>query len=283
MPQSFVFPRSSPELWFPMPFDPAKATAGSFNYRGIGRLRDDATIASARADLAHVLPGLLDEFPGGIPRAMWDQAHVRPIVTPLLESIVGDVSALLWILLGSVGIVLLIACANVANLFLVRGEARQLELAVRGALGSGIAGIVAQCLSESLVLAAAGGVIGVLFAIVGVSWAAGWADKLNVPRLEQVSIDGASADIRDRGVRGEHATGESDSAAARSSRADCDRAARIRTRLDSGCRSPAHAEAHSSWHRWRSHSCSSLARGCSGAALRDSGTSSPDSMAATSP
>jgi putative ABC transport system permease protein len=190
MPQSFVFPRSAPELWFPMALDPATATAGSFNNRGIGRLRGGATVASASADLAHILPGLLDEFPGGIPRAMWEQAHVRPHVTPLLESIVGDVSTLLWILLGSVGLVLLIACANVANLFLVRGEARQLELAVRGALGSGIAGIVAQCLSESVVLAAAGGVIGVLFALAGVSWAAGWADKMSVPRLEQVSIDG---------------------------------------------------------------------------------------------
>jgi putative ABC transport system permease protein len=190
MPESFVFPRSTPQLWFPLPLNPAKATAASFNYRGVGRLRDDATVASASADLSRVLPGLLDEFPGGIPPAMWAQAHVRPVVTPLLESIVGDVSTLLWILLGSVGLVLLIACANVANLFLVRGEARQLELAVRGALGSGIAGIVAQCLSESLVLAAAGGVIGVLFAMAGISWAAGWADKLNVPRLEQVSIDG---------------------------------------------------------------------------------------------
>ena len=121
---------------------------------------------------------------------MWEQAHVRPVVTPLLSSIVGDVSTLLWILLGSVGLVLLIACANVANLFLVRGEARQLELAVRGALGSGIAGIVAQCLSEALVLAATGGLIGVLLAVVGVSWAGGWADDMGVPRLEQVSIDG---------------------------------------------------------------------------------------------
>ena len=190
MPQGFVFPRSAPELWTPMPFDPAHAQVASFNYRGIGRLRDDATIASARADLAHVLPGLLDEFPGDIPRAMWDKANIRPLVTPLLDSIVGDVSSLLWILLGSVGLVLLIACANVANLFLVRGEARQLELAVRGALGSGVAGIVAQCLSESLVLAVAGGVIGVLFAFLGVSWATGWADKMDVPRLEQVSIDG---------------------------------------------------------------------------------------------
>jgi predicted permease len=190
MPASFVFPRSAPELWFALPLDPRNAAPASFNYRAIARLRNDATIASARADLSRVLPGLLDEFPGGIPRAMWDQAQVRPVVTPLLQSIVGDVSALLWILLGSVGLVLLIACANVANLFLVRGEARQLELAVRGALGSGVAGIVAQCLSESLVLAAAGGVIGVLFAFVGVKWAAGWANEMSVPRLEQLSIDG---------------------------------------------------------------------------------------------
>jgi putative ABC transport system permease protein len=190
MPEGFVFPRSAPELWFPLQLDPSKANAGSFNYRALARLRGDATRASARADLARVLPGLLDEFPSQIPRAMWEQAHVRPVVTPLLESIVGDVSALLWILLGSVGLVLLIACANVANLFLVRGEARQLELAVRGALGSGIAGIVAQCLSEALVLAATGGLIGVLLAVVGVSWAGGWADDMGVPRLEQVSIDG---------------------------------------------------------------------------------------------
>jgi putative ABC transport system permease protein len=190
MPESFVFPRSAPELWFPIPIDPAKATAGSFNYRSVARLRNDATIASARADLARVLPGLIDEFPSGIPPAMWQRAHVTPVVTPLLDSIVGDVSRLLWILLGSVGLVLLIACANVANLFLVRGEARQLELAVRGALGSGVAGIVAQCLSESVVLAAAGGVAGVLLAAAGVSLARGWADDVSVPRLEQVSVDG---------------------------------------------------------------------------------------------
>lgn len=190
MPKTFVFPRSAPELWFPIPIDPAKATAASFNYRSVARLRSGATIASARADLEHVLPRLLDEFPSGIPPAMWAQAHVRPVVTPLRDSIVGDVSRPLWILLGSVALVFLIACANVANLFLVRGEARQLELAVRGALGSGVTGIVAQCLSESFVLAAAGGAVGVLFAIVGVSWAIGLADDINVPRLDQVSVDG---------------------------------------------------------------------------------------------
>ena len=191
MPKTFVFPRSAPELWFPIPLDPAKATVASFNYRGVGRLRSGATVASARADLEHTLPRLLDEYPSSdIPPAMWEKAQVRPVVTPLRDSIVGDVSRLLWILLGSVALVLLIACANVANLFLVRGEARQLELAVRGALGSGVAGIIAQCLSESLVLAAAGGVVGVLFALVGVRWATGLASEINVPRLEQVSVDG---------------------------------------------------------------------------------------------
>jgi putative ABC transport system permease protein len=190
MPETFVFPRSAPELWFPIPLNPATANAGSFNYRSVARLRDDATPASARADLARVLPSLLEEFPSGIPPAMWQQAQLRPVVTPLLDSIVGDVSRLLWILLGSVGLVLLIACANVANLFLVRGEARQLELAVRGALGSGVAGIVAQCLSESFVLAAAGGATGVLLAAVGVSLARGWSDEVSVPRLDQVSVDG---------------------------------------------------------------------------------------------
>lgn len=190
MPKTFVFPRSAPELWFPIPLDLATATAASFNYRGVARLRGGATIASARADLEHVLPRLLDEFPSGIPPEMWAKAHVRPVVTPLRDSIVGDVSRLLWILLGSVSLVLLIACANVANLFLVRGEARQLELAVRGALGSGVAGIVAQCLSESLVLASAGGAVGVLFAMAGVRWATGLAGDFNVPRLDQVSIDG---------------------------------------------------------------------------------------------
>ncbi len=191
MPRTFVFPRSTPELWFPIPLDPSRAIVGNFNLRGIARLSPGATTERARADLERVLPGILDEFPSGIPPAMWEQAHMRPVVTPLLDSIVGDVSQLLWVLFGSVGLVLLIACANVANLLLVRGEARQLELAVRGALGSGVAGIVAQCLSESFVLAAAGGAIGILLTLTGVAWATGLADTISVPRLRDVSVDGS--------------------------------------------------------------------------------------------
>jgi predicted permease len=190
MPRGFAYPSPEAELWIPEPFDPSHAQAGSFNYRGIARVRDGMTFDGARADLERVLPRLLDEFPSGIPPAMWAQAHLRPVVTPLRDSIVGDVSRLLWILLGSVALVLAIACANVANLFLVRGEGRQLELAVRSALGSGLTGIIAQCLSESLVLAALGGVLGVALALLGVRLTTGFGGDLGVPRLAEVGVDG---------------------------------------------------------------------------------------------
>jgi putative ABC transport system permease protein len=190
MPSGFSYPSPSTQLWMPLPLDHATANAGSFNYRGIGRLKSGVTASAARADLDRVLPHLLDEFPSGIPPAMWAQAHVRPIVIPLRDAIVGDVSRLLWILLGSVSLVLVIACANVANLFLVRGESRQLELAVRSALGSGLAGIIAQALSESLVLAAAGGLFGVLLALLGVKLATTFGTGLGVPRLQEVSVEG---------------------------------------------------------------------------------------------
>jgi len=190
MPRSFAYPSPSVQLWIPIAFDPPHAQAGSFNYLGIGRLRGGVTIDAARADLARVLPHLLDEFPSGIPPAMWRQAHVAPIVTSLRDRLVGDVSRMLWILLASVSLVLIIACANVANLFLVRGESRQLELAVRGALGSGVAGIVAQSLSEAALLSGAGGVIGVLLALLGVRLAAVAGGTLGLPRLNELSIDG---------------------------------------------------------------------------------------------
>ena len=189
MPRGFEYPHPATALWIPVNFDPAHANAGSFNYDGVGRLRAGVTVQSAQADLAHWLPHLLEEFPSGIPPEMWKQAHVQAQVQSLRDSKVGDVSRLLWILLASVSIVLLIACANVANLFLVRGESRQLELAVRGALGSGLAGILAQSLSESALLSGVGGVFGVLLAAMSVKLATSVGGALGLPRLNEVSID----------------------------------------------------------------------------------------------
>ncbi|MFI5230799.1 MAG: ABC transporter permease, partial [Gemmatimonadales bacterium] len=190
MPRSFAYPSPSVQLWLPFALDPAHAQAGSFNYTGIGRLENGMTIDGARADLATILPHILDEFPSGIPPEMWKHAHVTPVVHSLRDSLVGDVARLLWILLAAVAIVLVIACANVANLFLVRGESRQLELAVRGALGSGLAGILAQSLSESALLSASGGVIGLLLAGAGVKLAARVGGALGLPRVDEVTVDG---------------------------------------------------------------------------------------------
>jgi predicted permease len=190
MPDSFRFIKSAPELWYPIALDRKSATVGSFNYRSVARLRDGETIAAARADLVRILPNMIDEFPSGIPRAMWAQAHIQPVLVPLHEYVVGDTARLLWILLASAALVLVIACANVASLFLVRGDARQLELAIRGALGSGLAGMVGSAISESFVLAAAGGLLGVAIATVAVRTATVLGATLGMPRLDQVMIDG---------------------------------------------------------------------------------------------
>ncbi|HEY4216807.1 MAG TPA: ABC transporter permease [Gemmatimonadaceae bacterium] len=190
MPRGFAYPSPTVQIFVPLQFDPPHAQAGSFNYLGIGRLRDGVSLDAAQADLAGVLPHLLDEFPSGIPPAMWKQAHVEPVLLSLHDSIVGSAAKMLWILLASVALVLVIACANVANLFLVRGESRQLELAVRGALGSGIAGILAQSLSESVLLSVTGGVIGIALAALGVKVAASVGGALGLPRLDEVTIDG---------------------------------------------------------------------------------------------
>ena len=190
MPASFVFIRSAPEVWTPAQLDPATATVTSFNYPSIARLRPGQTPLAARADLVRILPHILEEFPSDIPPAMWAGAHLEPVVTPLRDYLVGDVSRLLWILLGSVSLVLVIACANVASLFLVRGESRQHELAVRGALGSGTAGMMTQPLSESILLALAGGSLGVLLAEAGVRVTRAWGGSLGLPRLDELSVDG---------------------------------------------------------------------------------------------
>jgi putative ABC transport system permease protein len=190
MPASFKFIKTAPALWLPASFDVKTASATSFNYTNIARKRVGVTDRDARVDLERILPHILEEFPSDVPPAMWARAHLQPQVRSLRDYVVGDAPLLLWILLGSVGVVLLIASANVASLFLVRGESRQIELAVRGALGSGPAGMMAQLLSEALLLVAAGGLVGVTLAAAGVKSAAAIGATVGLPRLDQVVVDG---------------------------------------------------------------------------------------------
>jgi predicted permease len=190
MPESFHYPTAATELWYPLRLDPAHAQPVSFNYQAVGRLRPGVTPAAAAAELSRFLPRLLDEFPTEIPREMFAQAHLEPVVKPLRDAVVGDVGRLLWILLGAVGLLLVVACANVASLFLVRAEGAQRDVAIRVALGAGRGVVVAQYLTEALLLAAAGGALGVLLAQGAVRALRASREGADLPRLAEVGVDG---------------------------------------------------------------------------------------------
>src|SRR5690242_1480625 len=138
LPRTFRFGNPQPSLLMPLQFNRNKVVLGNFSYRGIGRLKPGATLAQANADVARMIPIWLRSFPAppGFNAKMFEDARLGPNVRPYMQDVVGDIGGVLWVLMGTIGVVLLIACANVANLLLVRAEARQTELAVRSALGA---------------------------------------------------------------------------------------------------------------------------------------------------
>ncbi|HEX8276368.1 MAG TPA: ABC transporter permease [Longimicrobiaceae bacterium] len=184
MPPSFAYPAPQVELWLPLALDPANTRPATLNLVGIGRLRDGVSAGAARADLARVLT-----HPGGSAAAAGQEAHVAPRVQSLRDSIVGPPSRLLWFVFGSVLVVLVVACTNVAGLLLVRAERAQTELATRVALGSGFPGLVALVASESLLLSTLGGAAGALLAAASMSAVQRAGAALSLPRLEGVGID----------------------------------------------------------------------------------------------
>ncbi len=190
LPTTFKFLRESPSLLMPLQLDRSKTFIGSFNYSGIGRLKPGITIAEADADIARMIPLILDRFPlpPGFSRQMFNDVRLAPYTRPLSQDVIGDIGSMLWILLGTVGVVLLIACANVANLFLVRTEGRQQELAVRVALGASRGRIAARLLGESLVLGAAGSALGLVLAQAGIALLVKLAPT-GLPRLDEIAID----------------------------------------------------------------------------------------------
>src|SRR4029077_2713090 len=126
-------------------------------------------------------------FPG-FSRKMFDEAKLSPNLRLLKDDVVGDVGSVLWVLMGTIGIVLLIACANVANLLLVRAEGRQQELPVRAALGASRGRIAYELLSESVALGLMGGVAGLAVAFGAVRLLIALAPG-NLPRIENIGID----------------------------------------------------------------------------------------------
>ncbi|MFL6203289.1 MAG: ABC transporter permease, partial [Thermoanaerobaculia bacterium] len=189
MPPRFAYPARQVELWLPLALDPARTRPATLNLIGIGRLQRGVSSAAARADLARVLTHPGESFQGDASAATWQGTHIAPHVQSLRDSIVGPPSQLLWFVFGSVLLVLLVACTNVAGLLLVRAERAQLELAVRAALGSGFMEILALTLSESVLLSGLGGGAGVLLAAASMRMVRSAGTALSLPRLEDVGVD----------------------------------------------------------------------------------------------
>ncbi len=189
LPRSFAFPLAETDIWIPMQIDPAHVNEANFNYNAIARLKAGQTIASASADVERMLALLPDVYPGPMTAGVLKSAQFHAMARPMRDDVVGDIARVLWILLGTVAVVLLIACANVANLFLVRAESRQKELAVRTALGAGRWEVLRHFLSESLILALFGGALGVAMATIGVKILK-TTDAAKIPRLNEIAVDG---------------------------------------------------------------------------------------------
>lgn len=186
MSAGFQFGSSKAQFWIPLHLDPRAIGAywGGGFMPVIGRLRAGATLGQARAELSSYIPRMRKMFPWRMPDALWASVTV----IPLQQSLVGGVSEKLLILLGATGLILLIACVNVANLLLARAATRQREMAMRSALGAGRWRICRQLLTESLTMAMGGGALGVLFAVGGIS-ALKAILPADTPRLETVTID----------------------------------------------------------------------------------------------
>jgi putative ABC transport system permease protein len=191
LPARFRFPEPDTELWLPLRLDPAKTETSTFEHQAIARLRDGVSIDEAAADLQALLERLPDEFPGRLTRQSIGATHMRVSVRPLAAVVVGDVGRVLWVVLGAAGFVLAIACANVANLFLVHAEGRSNAIALKRALGATRADILVDFLSESLLVSALAGVLGALAAGASVGALRALGGVVDIPRLSELSLDGA--------------------------------------------------------------------------------------------
>ena len=180
MPEDFDFPPST-AAWISSELSPERPNRTAHNWRGLGRVRDGITVAQARANLSEIARRIRQQY--GKEVDLNDAA-----VVSLADAVVGDVRTALLTLLAAVGLLLLVACANVAGLVLARTSARRKELAVRAALGAGRGRLIQQFLAESFLLSFAGGVLGILLAI--------WAVRVlpailpaDLPRQQGITIN----------------------------------------------------------------------------------------------
>jgi predicted permease len=191
MPPDFRFLNMTPppDIILPVRLDPASQNHGFFYWQMLARLKPGVTLGAARADLERMRPIWLDAWPAffSMTAAYIANLGIVPVIHPLRNDLVGGVASMLWVLMGAIVAVLLIACANVANLMLVRADARRSEFAVRSALGAVPSRIARELLGESFVLGAAGSVMGLVLAYAGLRVLVAVAPS-NLPRLHEIAI-----------------------------------------------------------------------------------------------
>ncbi|MCY4122937.1 MAG: ABC transporter permease [Acidobacteria bacterium] len=190
MPPGFSFSQQEIDLWRPLRLDRENVQLGAFGINGVARIADGSTLGQVRAELEAMISNLVEIFPDEGAAPILANAGFRPLVDPAREVAVGDIEATLWILLGAVGFLLLIACANVANLFLVRSEARHGEVVIRAALGESRGRLAGSVLFESLGLGVAGGLLALPLALLAVRLLVRFGPR-ELPRLDEISIDAA--------------------------------------------------------------------------------------------
>ncbi len=190
MPRGFRMVDQDFDLLIPMAVDRLHQKLAPFGYDGIARLKPDASLAQANADIARLISVWMDSWsngPGTNPH-YYDIWRITPNFLSLKQQVIGNISSVLWVVMSTVGIVLLIACSNIANLLLVRAESRQLELSIRTALGAGRGRIARQLLLESVVISLIGGTLAVGVAYGGLQLLA-VAGPADLPRLSEISLD----------------------------------------------------------------------------------------------
>jgi predicted permease len=193
MPRQFKIVSHDFDLLVPLGLDPVQERLAGFSYRGIARLRPGVDIPRANSDVARLINLWMDSWtngPGSDPH-WYLNWKITPALVPLKDTVVGSIQTVLWVVMGTIGVVMLIACTNVANLLLVRADARQQELAVRSALGAGRWRIARELLMESVTLGLLGGAAGVAVAFGGLHLLTALGPE-ELPRLSEISLDGWS-------------------------------------------------------------------------------------------
>ena len=190
MPLGFRFVNEEADLIAPLTIDYGKLSLPGLGYQCVARLKPGVTIAQAKGDIARLVPIWMRSWPAapGIDPLVYGAWRIAPAIRPLKQEVVGSVGNVLWVVMATIGIVMLIVCANVANLLLVRAQGRQQEQAVRAALGASRRRIFAELLAESFLLASTGGLLGLAAAGASLRLLR-VLDPGNLPRLNEISLD----------------------------------------------------------------------------------------------